>query len=147
VAWSTVYAGDPIAGNFTNYALSQKGCQLYAYTQGLIAIRKSTNAFRLPDMALASNLTLLTADGAGASTLAFGYRAAATDGTGTYYVFHNADSAAHAFAVPASLTSAGLLADGASSGLTAIQGSTTATLSPDGKTVTLAPLTSAIFKR
>jgi pullulanase/glycogen debranching enzyme len=146
VNWSTVYAGDPIAGGFTNYATGQNGYQLYQYTQGLIALRKATNAFRLPDAAVAANLTQLLPTGVGATTLAFGYKAISTNGTGTYYVFHNADSVAQTFTLPAAITGAQLLVDGASAGLTALPPSTTVTLSADGKTVTVAPLTSAIYR-
>jgi pullulanase/glycogen debranching enzyme len=147
VKWANVYAADPITGGFTNYATSQFGYQLYTYVQGLISLRKSTNAFRLPDAAIVTQLTALYPTGMGATTLAFGYKAASTDGTGTYYVLHNADGVAHSFAVDAPLTSSRLLADGARSGLTAIATPTGVTLSPDGRTVTLAPLTSAIFAK
>jgi pullulanase/glycogen debranching enzyme len=145
VRWDTVYAADPLANGFTDYATGQDGCQLYLYTQGLIALRKSSNAFRLPD-ADAGNVTSLPAAQAGSSTLAFGYQCVAADGTGTYLVFHNADTASHSFTVGQSLAAASLLVDGASAGLTPITASSTASLSPDGKTVTLAPLSSAVFK-
>ena len=147
VAWSRVYASDPIAGGFTNYDTSQNGYKLYKYTQGLIALRRSSNAFRLPDASIAANVTAIAAAGTGSSTLAFGYKAVSTDSTGTYYVFHNADTVAHTFVADASLASALLLADGGSAGLTGITGSTTATLSADGLTVTVQPLTSAIFRK
>lgn len=145
--WSTVYSGDPIAGGFTNYATSQNGYQLYGYASGLIALRKSTNAFRLPDASIAANVTSIPPSSGGSSTLAFGYKAVSTDSTGTYYVFHNADSVPHAFPADADLGTASLLADGSSAGLAPITSSSSATLSADGKTVTLAPLTSAIFKK
>ena len=146
VSWSKVYAGNPITGNFSNYAPAQNGYQLYAYTQGLIALRKSSNAFRLPDAAVAGNLTQLAATGANASTLAFGYKAVSTDGTGSYWVFHNASMVPQSFTVGASLNSAGLLVDGVSAGLTGISNSSTVSLDSGGLTVTLAPLSSAIFK-
>jgi len=147
VRWSTVYAGDPIGGGFANYATGQDGYQLYAYTQGLIALRKSTNAFRLPDAAIAGNSTLVAPAGAGASVLAFGYRVVSTDPTPhTYYVFHNADTADHTFTVSDSLTTAALLVDGLSAGLTPITASTTATMSSDGKTITVKALSSAVFR-
>ncbi len=145
--WSTVYSGDPIAGGFTNYAASQNGYQLYGYTSGLITLRKSTNAFRLPDTSIAANVISIPPSSGGSSTLAFGYKAMSTDNTGTYYVFHNADSVPHAFPADADLGAALLLADGSSAGLAPITASSSATLSADGRTVTLAPLTSAIFKR
>ena len=145
VNWSTVYTSNPIASNFTNYALTQNGYKLYAYTQGLIAIRKATNAFRLPDASVATNVTLLPATAAPTKVLAFGYKAVATDGTGTYYVFHNASGTPQSFSVP-SLTNATLLADGTSAGLAGITGSTTVALSGGGTIVTLNALTSAIYK-
>lgn len=147
VKWSAVYSGDPVGGGFTNYDTAQNGYQLYRYTQGLIAIRKATNAFRLPDASVATNLTALLPSAVGSTTLAFGHKAVSTDGTGTYYVLHNADATAHSFSVDSDLNAALLLADGASAGLTAIPSPTGVTLSLDGRTVTVAPLTSAIFRR
>jgi pullulanase/glycogen debranching enzyme len=147
VKWSTVYSGDPIGGGFTNYDTAQNGYKLYRYTQGLIALRKATDAFRLSDALRAANLTSLPATGAGSNALAFGYKAVSSNGTGTYYVLHNADSAAHTFAVDADLTTAQLLVDGASAGLTPIASATGVSLSPDGKTVTVAALTSVIYRK
>ncbi|BDU71990.1 alpha-amylase family glycosyl hydrolase [Mesoterricola silvestris] len=144
VAWSNVYAGDPIAGGFANYAVAQNGYKLYAYTQGLVALRKRTNAFRLPDAYLASNLTSILPAGAGSTGLAFGYKAVSTDLTGTYYVFHNADAVPQTFTADASLAGATLLVDGDAAGVTPIASSTTVTVS--GASVTVAPLSSAVFK-
>jgi pullulanase/glycogen debranching enzyme len=147
VDWSRVYTGgNPLAGNFANYDLSSDGYQLYRYTQGLISLRKSSNAFRLPD-GHGGNVTALAATGAGASTLAFGYQTVATDGTGSYLVFHNADQVAHSFTVATDLNAATLLVDGNGAGLTAITGSSTVALSGDGLTVTVAPLSSAVFQK
>lgn len=146
VSWARAYSSDPIAGGFSNYATAEPGYQLYRYTQGLIALRKSTNAFRLPDSALGTNLSALTPSGAIATGLAFGYRAASTDGTGTYCVLHNAGAAPVSFPVPVALSLSGLRVDGAAAGTAAIASPTGVTLSPDGRTVTLAPLCSAIFK-
>lgn len=149
-AYSSVnapYSGDPIVGNFSNHATTSNGYKLYAYTQGLIALRKGTNAFRLPDASRADNLTSLPANGAGSSTLAFGYKAISTDSTGTYYVFHNADSANPATFTPGADLSTGatLLVDAATAGTTAIASPTGVTVNTT--TVTLQPLTSAIFKK
>ncbi len=146
VKWSTVYSGDPITGGFTNYATGQYGYQLYTYVQGLIGLRKSTNAFRLPDAARATAFTTVTANGVGASALAFGYKVVASDATGTYLVLHNADTVARTFTQAQDLRTAQLLVDGTRAGTTALGASTTATLSADGLTVTLAPLSSAIYK-
>jgi pullulanase len=148
VKWSTVYSGDPIAGGFTNYASTSHGYQLYAYVQGLVALRKSTNAFRLPDAVRAANLTRIDPVGMGASTLAFGYRCTATDGT-AYYVFHNADTTAKTFNASQDLSTGTLLADGARAGLGAITPPTGVSVAATagGSSITLQPLTSAIFRK
>ncbi len=149
VAWSKAYAGGNPLGNGFTIDSTQNGGKLYTYTQGLIALRKSTNAFRLPDAVRAANLTSLPVTGLGASTLAFGYKAASTDSTGTYYVFHNADSTARSFNAGADLSAAVLLADGSNAGVTAITqpGTGVALVTTAGaSTITLQPLTSAIFK-
>ncbi|NTV75058.1 MAG: hypothetical protein HGA66_12735, partial [Holophaga sp.] len=130
--------------DFANYATAQDGYKLYAYTQGLIALRKATNAFRLPDAYLAANFVSIAPAGAGSTVLAFGYKAVSTDLTGTYYVFHNADTSPQTFTADASLAGATLLVDGNSAGVTAIASSSTVTVS--GASVTLAPLSSAVFK-
>jgi pullulanase/glycogen debranching enzyme len=148
VAWSQVYTGgNPMSGGFTNYATTSNGYQLYRYVQGLISLRKSTNAFRLSDSTRAANLTAIPASGVANSTLAFGYKAAATDGTGSYYVFHNADAVNPAVFSPGADLTAGttLLVDGAMAGTTAITIPTG--VAATGTTVTLQPLTSAIFKK
>ncbi|MDP1830760.1 MAG: hypothetical protein Q8K67_01790 [Geothrix sp.] len=79
----------------------------------------------------------------GDATLAYGYKSVGADAT--YYVFHNADSRTRSFTADTDLSTATLLADGATAGLTPI---TTATgVSVTGSTVTLQPLTSAIFRK
>ena len=145
VKWSNVYAGDPTAGGFTNYATTSNGYLLYNYVQGLTALRRSTNAFRLPDNSRAANITSIAPVGVGSNTLAFGYKVVSTDGTGTYYVFHNADSQAHAFNADVDLMGAVISVDGVQAGLTAITAPTG--VSVNGSTVTLQPLTSAILRK
>lgn len=144
VKWANVYAGDPISGGFTNYNTAANGYQLYAYVQGLIALRKSTSAFRLPDANRAANLTAINPAGMGTSTLAFGYKAVATDGA-AFYVFHNADSTAKSFTADVDLSAAMILVDGAKAGLSPIAVPTNVSVS--GSTVTLQPLTSAVLRK
>jgi pullulanase/glycogen debranching enzyme len=144
VKWANVYSGDPIAGGFTNYATTSNGYQLYSYVQGLTAIRKSSNAFRLPDANRAANLTYLPPVGVASTTLAFGYKCLATDLT-AYYVFHNADPLAKTFTADVDLSGATLLADGFKAGLTPI--TTPTGVSVTGSSVTLQPFTSAIIRK
>ncbi|GLH73287.1 hypothetical protein GETHLI_17890 [Geothrix limicola] len=148
VKWSNVYASDPMAGGFTNYDTTANGYKLYAYVQGLAALRKSSNAFRLPDASRAANLSRIDPFGLGSSTLAFGYKAVATDGT-AFYVLHNADTTAKSFNVGADLNAAALLVDGAQAGLTPIAAPTGVSVvtTAGASTVTLQPLTSAILRK
>jgi pullulanase/glycogen debranching enzyme len=143
VKWSNVYAGDPIGGGFTNYATTSNGYLLYTYVQGLAALRKSTNAFRLTDASRAANISSIAPVGVGSSTLAFGYKCVGTDAA--YYVFHNADTAPKSFTADIDLSTSTLVVDGAAAGTTAIGVPTGVTIS--GTTVTLQPLTSAIFRK
>lgn len=76
---------------------------------------------------------------------AIGYKCVSTDGTGTYYVFINADVVVKTFTSPDDLTGATCVADGASAGIDAITSPTGVSVS--GSTVTLQPQTSAIFKK
>ena len=144
VAWSQVYTGgNPLAGGFSNYATASSGYQLYSFVQGLIALRKSSDAFRLSDLIRVANLTRLDPVGVGGTTLAFGYKAVGTDAA--YYVFHNADSTAKSFTVDTAFAGAALLVDGTRAGLAPLASS--ASVAVIGTTVTLQPLTSAIFKK
>ncbi len=151
VKWSTVYSGDPITGGFTNYDASANGYKLYAYVQGLAAIRKSSNAFRLPDAVRTANVSRLDPVGVGTSTLAFGYKCvASTVDASAFYVFHNAGTTAQSFNAGADLSTAVLLADGTQAGLTPIPlaGSSVTVITTSGvSTVTLPPLTSAILRK
>jgi len=144
VKWANVYSSDPISGHFANYATTSNGYLLYSYVQGLTAIRKSTDAFRLPDANRAANLTAIPPVGVGTTTLAFGYKAVATNLT-AYYVFHNADATAKTFTADVDLGGAALLADGAKAGLTSIASPTG--VSVIGTAVTLQPFTSAILRK
>jgi len=144
VAWSRVYTnGNPLAGGFANYATTSNGYLLYRYVQGLIALRKSTNAFRLPDATRSASLTALPPTGGGSTALAFGYKAVGSDAA--YYILHNADGVSHSFTADVDLSTATLLADGASAGTTGIVAPTGVAVA--GTTVTLDPLTSAILRK
>ncbi|MFN7958792.1 MAG: alpha-amylase family glycosyl hydrolase [Holophagaceae bacterium] len=151
VKWSTVYSGDPIAGGFANYDATQNGYKLYSYVQGLTAIRKSSNAFRLPDAVRATNVTRIDPVGVGGTTLAFGYTCvASTVDASAFYVFHNASTTAQAFNTDADLSGAALLADGTQAGLTPIPlaGSAVTVINTGGlSTVTVPALSSAILRK
>lgn len=65
----------------------------------------------------------------------------------TYYVFINSDNTARTFNVTDGLTGAVCVVDSVTAGTDAIANPVGVTLSDDKKTVTLEPLTSAIYKK
>lgn len=65
----------------------------------------------------------------------------------TYYVFINSDKTSRTFSVTDGLTGAVCVVDSVTAGTDAIANPVGVTLSDDKKTVTLEPLTSAIFKK
>ncbi|EMF47471.1 Pullulanase [Planococcus halocryophilus Or1] len=68
------------------------------YTEGLIELRKSTNAFRLGEKELVDkNVSLLDIPEMKDSDLVIAYENKSTDNTGNYYVFVNADNKARNF--------------------------------------------------
>jgi pullulanase len=88
------------------------------YTAGLIALRKSTNAFRLGSQELINkNVTLIKAPEMKACDLVIGYVSESTDGTGSYYVFVNADSRRRTLTLQTDLTTGRILADQDAAGI------------------------------
>lgn len=115
------------------------------YTQGLIALRKSTNAFRLGSQSLVnSNVTLINAPEINKSDLVIAYKSASTDGTGTYYVFVNADSKSRTLTLSEDLTQGQVLVDNDEAGTVPVTEKTGFSLTRDA--VTLEPLTTVIIK-
>ncbi|MEX5398713.1 pullulanase [Streptococcus sp. ZJ93] len=118
-----------------------------AYMKGLIALRKSTDAFKLPSREeVEKRVSLLTVpgkDGVAEEDLVLGYQTVASNGD-IYLVFVNADTKERQFTVGQSLTAAKVLADGKQAGTEAI-------LAPEGvslteHSLTLAPLTATILR-
>ncbi|MHA6482469.1 pullulanase X25 domain-containing protein [Paenibacillus sp. strain BS8-2] len=118
------------------------------YTAGLIALRKSTDAFRLRDIdTVNSNVTMVDVPQIGEFDLAIAYRCQSTDGMGSYYVFVNADERERTLSLeslPEDLSTGEVLADGESAGVTEV-------MAPAGfhlttNTITLDPLTAVIIR-
>ncbi|WP_082034362.1 pullulanase [Cohnella kolymensis] len=115
------------------------------YTVGLMKLRKSTDAFRLGDKELVnSNVTLLSAPEIGANDLVIGYKNRATDGTGNYYVFINADNAARKLSLAEDLTAGTVLADNDEAGIAEVSAKSGFELTP--ASITLEPLTAVVIK-
>ncbi|MFU2206827.1 pullulanase [Streptococcus pluranimalium] len=118
-----------------------------AYTAGLIALRKSTDAFKLPSKEeVDKRVTLLTRagkDGVEKEDLVLGYQTVASNGD-VYLVFVNADTKARSFTVEQSLKTVAVLADGKQAGTEAIQASDGVQLTEHS--LTLAPLTATVLR-
>lgn len=116
------------------------------YTAGLIALRKSTDAFRLGDKSLVdTNVTLISAPEVNASDSIIAYKNKATDGTGNYYVFVNADNKSRTLTLSEDLTTGKVIVDNDEAGIEAV--TTQSGFSLTGTTITLEPLTSVIIKQ
>lgn len=131
----------------TNSSLYPENTKSHDYMQGLIAIRRSTDAFRLGDKALVDqNVSLLTIpgqDGVAENDLVIGYMVTATNGD-RYVVLVNSDSKVRHFTLPAEWSSASVLADGERAGLANLTNPTGLHFDQNG--LTLDALTATILK-
>lgn len=118
------------------------------YTAGLIRLRKSTNAFRLSEMETVNrNVTMVDAPEIGEIDLVIAYRCQSTDGTGSYYVFVNADERERSLSLaslPEDLTRGEVLADGESAGSAEVEERAGFRLSREA--IALEPLTAVIIR-
>ncbi len=90
--------------------------QTASYTRGLIALRKSTDAFRLGSRELVDkNVTLLSAPEIRNEDLVIAYWCEATDGN-RYYIFVNSDSKEREITLSNDLSSGKVLVDASSAG-------------------------------
>ncbi|GGM42196.1 hypothetical protein GCM10011351_30320 [Paraliobacillus quinghaiensis] len=129
----------------TNESLYPVNTQTKAYTQGLIELRRSTNAFRLGDMDLVnSNVTLVDAPEIADQDLLIAYKNVSTDETGTYYVFVNADTTARSLTLSEDLTSGTVVVDNDEAGTVAVSEKSGFTLSSDSMSID--PLTTVVIK-
>lgn len=116
-----------------------------AFTKGMIALRKSTDAFRHGSMsAVSEHVTLLDVPEVQAEDLAIAYRATSSDQEEAYYVFVNADSVERRFSLTEDLQGYPVLVDGEQAGIQAIQ--RPAGVSVEATAVTLAPLTATVIR-
>jgi len=115
------------------------------YTTGLIELRKSSDAFRLGDRGLVdSNVTLLQIPEVNAQDLVIAYKNKATDGTGSYYVFVNADNRERSLTLGEDLTSGQVLVDDDEAGTSGVTSKSGFTLTSGS--ITLEPLTAVVIK-
>ncbi|MEQ6389057.1 pullulanase [Bacillaceae bacterium S4-13-58] len=115
------------------------------FTKGLIELRKSTNAFRLGEMSLVNeNVSLIDAPEIGTQDLLIAYKNQSTDGTGTYYVFMNADSVERNITLSEDLTSGVVVVDSDEAGVKKVKKVSGFQLTADS--ITIDPLTTIIVK-
>lgn len=119
------------------------------FTKGLIELRRSTDAFRLGTMdEVESNVSFIDAPEIEETDLMIGYKAESTDGTGTYYVFINADDQERALTLPPrasrDLMRGTVLVDSDEAGIEEV--SEPSGFKRTGRTITIEPLTSVVIK-
>lgn len=116
------------------------------FTQGLIELRKSTNAFRLGNQQLVNkNVNLLDLPEIKKTDLVIAFKAVSTDDTGTYFVFVNADNQARTLTLgDTNLSKGKVVVDSDEAGKTPVSKKSGFTLG--NGTLTIDPLTTIVFK-
>ncbi|WP_205600696.1 pullulanase [Gracilibacillus sp. YIM 98692] len=115
------------------------------YTQGLIELRRSTNAFRLGSMdEVDQHVTLVDAPEVKEEDLLIGYKNESTDGTGTYYVFVNADTKGRTISLTENLATNTVVVDDDEAGVEAVNERSGFVLSANS--IKIDPLTTIVIK-
>lgn len=115
------------------------------YTQGLIELRRSTDAFRLGSKELVDkNVTLIKAPEVKTNDKVIAYRNESTNGD-AYYVFVNADMASRTFTIGTDLTGGVVLVDNDEAGITEVKERTGFTLTAEK--ITVDALTTVVIKQ
>lgn len=114
------------------------------FTRGLIALRKSTDAFRLGTEELVSkNVSLIDSPDIAETDLVIGYVAESTSGD-EYYVFINADTEQRIIGLKVDLTNGQVLVDAENAGTEPIEQANGVQIHADE--IILAPLTPVVIK-
>ncbi|MEK3883222.1 alpha-amylase family glycosyl hydrolase [Paenibacillus sp. PL2-23] len=115
------------------------------YTKGLIALRKSTDAFRLGDQDLVNtNVALLDIPEVADSDLVIGYRSMAMDGSGHYYIFVNADEVSRSLTLPVDLTDGTVVVDNDEAGVNEVQAESGFSLTAES--IVIDPLSAVVIR-
>ncbi|KSU61025.1 amylopullulanase [[Bacillus] enclensis] len=116
------------------------------YTEGLIKLRRSTNAFRLGEKELVDqNVTLMNIPEIKDQDLMLAYKNVSTDNTGTYYVFVNADDKKRTLSIgDYDLRGAKVLVDDDEAGVKPVEDRSGLKLKKD--TLTIDSLTTVVIK-
>ncbi|RWZ58246.1 pullulanase [Halobacillus fulvus] len=141
------YDSTEVINQFDWNQVTEEGLQKQTmeYTKGLIALKRSTNAFRLGSEELVNqNVTLIDAPEIQDQDLLIGYKNVSTDKTGTYYVFINADDQERSLTLEDDLRKGKVLVDGDEAGTKKVKDPSGFALTKDQ--LTLDPLTAVIIK-
>jgi pullulanase len=116
------------------------------FTEGLIKLRKSTNAFRLGETELVDqNVSLLDIPEIKDTDLMLAYKNVSTDDTGAYYVFVNADNQTRTLSIgDYDFRGAKVLVDSDEAGVKPVEERSGFKLKKD--TLTIDPLTTVVIK-
>ena len=119
---------------------------LIEYTKGLIAIRKSTDAFRLGNKDLIDrNMELLTSANKTPEDLLIAFTCKSVDNKKTYYILVNADKISREIAMKEDLSKADVIADAVTAGTSKIKIPKGVTISSAG--IKIEPLTAVIIRK
>ncbi|TVP89649.1 pullulanase [Alkalibacterium sp.] len=143
----SVYATDAVNKFDWKKALDKEAYPIntltQSYTKGLIALRRSTDAFRKGTMEeIAASVSLLDIPEISEEDLVIAYRADDSNGD-SYYVFVNADETERVLTLDKDLTDGYVIVDSETAGTEEI--SQPIGVSVTDRTVTLAPLTAAVL--
>ncbi len=115
------------------------------FTKGLIALRKSSDAFRHEsEFMVSEHVELLQSDDIAETDLVIAYKASSTDGT-SYYVVINADSESRTIRINEDLTGGVVLVDSDEAG-TELVSDLSGVYFIDNE-ITMAPLTATVIKK
>ncbi|MGI8316267.1 pullulanase [Halobacillus mangrovi] len=119
--------------------------QTMEYTKGLIALRRSTNAFRLGSQKLVNtHVSLIDAPEIKQEDLVIAFKSVSTDHTGTYYVFINADNKKRTLSLKEDLRKGKVVVDADEAGTKKVKSPNGYNLKKDS--VTVDALTAVVVK-
>lgn len=141
------YDSSDLINHFDWSAVTEDGVQknTMEFTKGLIALRKSSDAFRLATADLVTaNMELISTESTDSTDNVIAYKVKSSDDSETFYLFINASTNEKVFNVGTDLTSGDILVDGATAGIVAIESPADVIVSTSK--VTLQPLTATVIK-
>lgn len=141
------YDSSDLVNHFDWTAVTSDGIEkeTMEFTKGLIALRKSSDAFRLGTASeITANMEQIATGDVASIDNVIAYSTISSDGTDTFYLFINAGDDVKAFNVLTDLTNGDVLVDGENAGITAISSPTDVVIT--ASKITLQPLTATVIR-